>query len=80
MFPTYENYVAQFEIFIQKITNGGILVYNEDDLEVKRVAEASTNPIRRIPYHTPNYSVNDGITLLETPEAICQLKFLAHII
>ena len=25
------------KIFIQKITNGGILVYNEDDAEVKRV-------------------------------------------
>ena len=30
VFPTYENYVEQFEIFIQKITNGGILVYNEE--------------------------------------------------
>jgi len=39
VFPTYENYVEQFEIFIKMITNGGILVYNEDDSEVKRVAE-----------------------------------------
>ena len=68
VFPTYENYVEQFEIFIQKITNGGILVYNEDDAEVKRVAEAATNPIRKIPYTTPNYTVENGITLLETPE------------
>jgi UDP-N-acetylmuramate: L-alanyl-gamma-D-glutamyl-meso-diaminopimelate ligase len=34
MFPTYENYVEQFEIFVEKITRGGILVYNEDDAEV----------------------------------------------
>lgn len=79
VFPTYENYVEQFEIFIQKITNGGILVYNEDDKEVKRVAEASTNPIRRIPYSTPNYSVENGMTLLDTPEGAMPIEvFGAH--
>ncbi len=57
VFPTYENYVNQFEVFIQKITNGGILVYNEEDSEVKRVAEAATNPIRKMPYVTPKYEV-----------------------
>lgn len=79
VFPTYENYVEQFEIFIKKITNGGILVYNEDDAEVKRIAEASTNPIRRIPYGTPHYTVHDGITLLETPEGAMPIEvFGAH--
>jgi UDP-N-acetylmuramate: L-alanyl-gamma-D-glutamyl-meso-diaminopimelate ligase len=79
VFPTYENYVEQFEIFIKKITNGGILVYNEDDSEVKRVAEVATNPIRKLPYHTPNYTVEDGITLLETPEGAMPIEvFGAH--
>ena len=79
VFPTYENYVEQFEIFIQKITNGGILVYNEDDSEVKRVAEAATNPIRKLAYHTPNYTVEDGTTLLETPEGAMPIEvFGAH--
>ena len=79
VFPTYENYVKQFEIFIQKITNGGILVYNEDDSEVKRVAEAATNPIRKLAYHTPKYTVEDGITLLETPEGAMPIEvFGAH--
>jgi UDP-N-acetylmuramate: L-alanyl-gamma-D-glutamyl-meso-diaminopimelate ligase len=37
--PTYENYVEQFETF-GKITNGGILVYNEEDaFEVKEIAK-----------------------------------------
>ncbi len=79
VFPTYENYVEQFEIFIQKITNGGILVYNENDSEVKRVAEASSNPIRKIPYSTPNYNVQNGVTLLETPEGPMPIEvFGAH--
>lgn len=79
VFPTYENYVEQFEIFIQKITNGGILVYNENDPEVKRVAEKATNPIRKIAYHTPGYSVENGVTLLSTPEGPMPIEvFGAH--
>ncbi len=79
VFPTYENYVSQFEIFIQKITNGGILVYNEDDPEVKRVAEAATNPIRKMAYNTPEYVVENGITLLQTPEGEMPIEiFGAH--
>ena len=74
VFPTYDFYVEQFDIFIEKITNGGILVYNEDDSEVKRVAEAAINPIRKIPYSTPKYEVKDGITLLETPEGAMPIE------
>ena len=79
VFPTYENYVEQFEIFIKLITNGGILVYNEDDSEVKQVAEAATNPIRKLPYSTPNYAVENGVTLLNTPEGPMPIEvFGAH--
>ncbi len=79
VFPTYENYVAQFEIFIQKITPGGILVYNENDAEVKRISEAATNPIRKLPYATPEYKVENGKTLLKTPEGYMPIEvFGAH--
>ena len=68
VFPTYENYVGQFEIFADSISRGGILVYNEEDAEVKRIAEAATAPTRKHAYTTPEYSIEDGETLLETPE------------
>ena len=71
--------MEQFEIFIDKITNGGILVYNEEDTEVARVAEAATNPIRKMSYRTPKYEVKDGVTLLETPEGLMPIEvFGAH--
>lgn len=79
VFPTFENYVEQFEIFVNQITKGGILVYNEEDVTVKKVAEESTNTIRRMPYSTPQYSVEDGTTLLETPEGAMPIEvFGAH--
>jgi UDP-N-acetylmuramate: L-alanyl-gamma-D-glutamyl-meso-diaminopimelate ligase len=79
VFPTFENYVEQFEIFVNQITKGGILVYNEEDETVKKVAEETTNTIRRLPYSTPNYTVEDGTTLLETPEGAMPIEvFGAH--
>ena len=79
VFPTFENYVEQFEIFVNQITKGGILVYNEEDEIVKKVAEETTNAIRRLPYTTPSYSVEDGITLLDTPEGPMPIEvFGAH--
>ena len=79
VFPTFENYVEQFEIFVDQITKGGILVYNEEDETVKKVAEETTNIIRRLPYKTPSYSVEDGTTLLDTPEGPMPIEvFGAH--
>ena len=79
VFPTFENYVEQFEIFVNQITKGGILVYNEEDDTVKKVAEEMTNIIRRLPYKTPSYSVEDGTTLLDTPEGLMPIEvFGAH--
>ena len=79
VFPTFENYVEQFEIFVNKITKGGILVYNEEDLVVKKVAEETTNTIRKMPYATPIYTVQDGVTLLDTPDGAMPIEvFGAH--
>lgn len=79
VFPTFENYVEQFEIFVNQITSGGILVYNEEDLVVKKVAEETQNPIRKIPYQTALYKVENGKTLLETPNGFMPIEiFGAH--
>jgi UDP-N-acetylmuramate: L-alanyl-gamma-D-glutamyl-meso-diaminopimelate ligase len=79
VFPTMENYVEQFEIFVNQITKGGILVYNEEDSLVKKVAEETTNTIRKMPYSTPNYQVLDGVTYLETPDGNMPIEvFGAH--
>ena len=79
VFPTYENYLEQFSIFVDSIVNGGSINYNEEDLEVKRVVEASENTIRKLAYQTPEYRVENGQTLLETPEGDLPIEiFGAH--
>lgn len=74
VFPTYENYVEQFRIFIDSIVNGGILVYNEEDPEVKKLAEETENPIRKHPYHTPDYHTDGDVTILDVPEGELPLE------
>lgn len=78
VFPTYENYVEQFEIFLEEITNGGAIIYNEEDAEVKGIVEASTSPIKKYPYRTPEYTVEDGTTLLETPEGAMPIEIFGE--
>ena len=68
VFPTWENYVEQFSIFVDSIVEGGSITYNIEDAEVKKVVESSENTIRKFPYQTPNYKVQGGTTLLETEE------------
>ncbi|MGB5941420.1 MAG: Mur ligase family protein [Leeuwenhoekiella sp.] len=68
VFPTYEEYEKQFAIFADSISRGGVLVYNEEDAAVVKIAEETTAPTRKHPYKTPEFSVENGETLLETPD------------
>jgi UDP-N-acetylmuramate: L-alanyl-gamma-D-glutamyl-meso-diaminopimelate ligase len=68
VFPTFENYVSQFQIFVDSIVKGGSITYNEEDEEVVKVVENSENTIRKFPYRTPSYEVINDQTYLETPE------------
>ncbi|SDH35579.1 UDP-N-acetylmuramate--L-alanine ligase [Myroides phaeus] len=74
VFPTFDNYVEQFRIFVDKIVNGGILIYNEEDAVINEIVENTKNPIRKLPYTTPEYSIDGGVTYLETPEGPMPLE------
>ena len=74
VFPTFENYVEQFEIFTDSMTNGGIMVYNEEDEEVKKIVENSSHPIKKYPYSTPEHTIKNGMTYIDTPDGALPLE------
>lgn len=74
VFPTFENYIHQFELFVESITNGGALIYNSEDEEVVKVVENSQKPFKKFPYKTPDHTINDGITYLDTQEGPLPLE------
>ncbi len=74
VFPTVENYNEQFSIFIDKIANGGMLVYCEEDQTLKEIVEKSKANIKRYPYKTPQHFIDNGITYLKTNEGDLPLE------
>lgn len=74
VFPTFESYREQFQVFLESIVPGGSITYNTEDPEVKAMVEGLDAPLRKFPYHTPAYEVVAGQTLLETPEGPMPLQ------
>jgi UDP-N-acetylmuramate: L-alanyl-gamma-D-glutamyl-meso-diaminopimelate ligase len=68
VFPDFENYKHQFELFVDSMTNGSTLVYNEEDEILKEIALNALKPTREHAYGVPEYSIEDGETYLETKE------------
>ena len=79
VFPTFENYLDQFKIFVDSITVGGSISYNTEDPHVKSIVEDSENQIRKFPYQTPEHTIEEGVTYLDTEEGPLPLEvFGAH--
>jgi UDP-N-acetylmuramate: L-alanyl-gamma-D-glutamyl-meso-diaminopimelate ligase len=64
VFPTFADYVKQFEIFIETIEPAGKLIYCEVDPEVDLLVKKSKATIEKIPYHIPLHEVKAGRTWL----------------
>ncbi len=65
VFPTFENYVEQFEIFIDKIEPNGTIIYCELDDKVKEVSEKAAANVKQIPYATHKHRIDNGISILK---------------
>ncbi|MDO4729458.1 MAG: Mur ligase [Bacteroidota bacterium] len=59
-----EKYVA----FIDSMTKGGILIYNEEDNLLSEMVAQSENSIRKIGYKTPDYQIHNEKVYLITSE------------
>ncbi|HEY1007205.1 MAG TPA: Mur ligase domain-containing protein, partial [Sphingobacteriaceae bacterium] len=61
VFPTFDNYVEQFRLFLKTIQPGGTIVFSSEDDVLRDVVEHTTAPLRKIPYRTPPYTVDNGV-------------------
>jgi UDP-N-acetylmuramate: L-alanyl-gamma-D-glutamyl-meso-diaminopimelate ligase len=70
VFPTFDFYLEQFVLFINKIEKDGLLIYNESDHVLKKLVEANKRPdIRYQPYSVPAHNIADGKTTVDIEEA-----------
>lgn len=73
VFPTFQKYIEQFEIFAQMIPDGGKLIYCAEDPIVKQVANKIDSSLT-IPYSLPAYFIQKGVTFLQTEFGNIPLK------
>ncbi|MCB0402634.1 MAG: peptidoglycan synthetase [Flavobacteriales bacterium] len=66
VFPTFDNYVQQFRMFINLIDEEGTLIYCENDEVLNEVAYYAHNPALKLPYGTPKNRIENGVTYLLT--------------
>ncbi|NEN24855.1 peptidoglycan synthetase [Cryomorpha ignava] len=67
VFPTWENYVEQFEKFIAVIEPNGYLIYYKGDEVLAKLAHAARADIKCIGYDTHPHRIENGKTILLTP-------------
>ena len=78
VFPTFENYVQQFRIFVDKVSQSGKVIYFEDDAVLKEVVLSSTSKATKIPYRTFHNQIKNGITYIRTNEKNIPLEIFGE--
>ncbi|RFM27557.1 UDP-N-acetylmuramate--L-alanine ligase [Deminuibacter soli] len=79
VFPTFDNYLEQFRIFINKIEKGGVLIYNETDATLQQLVQAGLrDDIRYIPYGVPPHSISNGATTVTLNGVSATLKVFGN--
>ncbi|AFD05910.1 UDP-N-acetylmuramate--L-alanine ligase [Solitalea canadensis] len=69
VFPTFENYVEQFKIFLDTIEPKGFLAYCELDAELKKLVQSYPNThFETVGYGLPKFKVENGVTTLLTAD------------
>lgn len=74
VFPTFENYVEQFRIFISLIEEGGCLIYYKDDKVLNELSRNRPKDIKGVPYTVQEHTIFDGVTYISTSEGDIPLK------
>jgi len=62
VFPTFENYTEQFDIFIQTIQPQGTVFYAGNDAVLKQVIADNQSEVTKTPYVLPQFEVVNGLT------------------
>jgi UDP-N-acetylmuramate: L-alanyl-gamma-D-glutamyl-meso-diaminopimelate ligase len=64
VFPTFDNYIEQFKIFVETIEIGGQLIYSKTDAVLNEMVLRDFSEVEKIPYSLPKYTIENGITTI----------------
>lgn len=64
VFPTFDEYVRQFDAFADATPKGGTLIYSEKDAAASVICGKEREDVQRIEYEVHKNEIRDGITYL----------------
>lgn len=65
VFPTFENYLEQFKIFVQTIEPGGSLIWCSRDEHLQQIVKSANPNLEFLPYGIPPHEIRSGKTWLK---------------
>jgi UDP-N-acetylmuramate: L-alanyl-gamma-D-glutamyl-meso-diaminopimelate ligase len=78
VFPTFDNYLEQFRIFVKLVPENGSLIYCSEDENVMQAVGSARPGVSLLPYKTPDYQINDGVTSIDVSGKRMALKIFGH--
>lgn len=79
VFPTFEFYLEQFIIFINKIEKDGLLIYNASDPVLKKLVEENRRgDLRYQPYAVPEHTIQNGKTTVTIEDVTGPLRVFGN--
>jgi len=79
VFPTFKNYVYQFQKFIELIDKDGVLIYCKEDDELVKLAQNTAVNLPKLPYGIPkNFIDENGITHITEDDDNNALKIFGN--
>ena len=79
VFPTFQNYIHQFDVFIDCVEPDGALVYADEDPEVVKLAlKPRHRNLQTLGYGSHPNKVENGVTYLETSKGWLPIRVFGH--
>ncbi len=68
IYPTYESYVAQFELLAEQMPKSGVILFDETDNMLDVIGQNGRADVQKVPYDAHPHVIRDGHTFLTTPD------------
>jgi len=74
VFPTFDNYLEQFAIFIRQMEPGHILIYNSTDEVLSALVDKEGRHLKLVAYTLPIHMITEGVTRVYFEEGFSDLQ------
>ncbi len=78
VFPTWESYIKQFDLFIDTLQPGGALIYCQADETLDQLVSTKNTSVEKLGYNVPANQINQGVTSLQTDKGLVPLQIFGE--